>query len=159
LRTLFGLPLVLALALAPACLPLRPPVESSGPALSREGVKIAVTGQGCSQNVDSDFPGNDLVEERVEVQIQNATPAPLSVSRDAFRLVAPDGTDLATMTWRAAEPLPIGAGDTQAFTLRFMTRGLLDCTRPMKLMAHAGVKMNEQPIQLGAITFLPSHAL
>jgi hypothetical protein len=150
---------VLAIALAPACAPLRLPYESGGPAASREGVELAVSRQSCTQNVDPDFHGEDLVEEVVEVQVRNATSNPVTVQRDAFRLISPDGHGLKTMAWRAALPLALNAGETRTFELRYMTRGVLECTREMKLDADAGVKMNGRPIELGAVSFQPSRAL
>jgi hypothetical protein len=122
-------------------------------------VELAVSRQSCTQNVDSDFYGQDLVEEVVEVQVRNATSTPLTVQRDAFRLISPDGYGLKTMTWRAIDPLPLNGGETKSFELRFMTRGLLQCTREMKLDPDAGVRMNGRPIELGAVSFQPSRAL
>ena len=154
-----GVAVVLAVALAPACAPLRLPYKSGGPAASREGVELAVSRQSCTQNVDPDFYGEDLVEEVVEVQVRNATSNPLTVQRDAFRLVSPDGHGLKTMTWRAVDPLPLNGGETGSFELRFMTRGLLQCTREMKLDADGGVRMNGRPVELGAVSFQPARAL
>ena len=154
-----GVVVVLAVGLAPACAPLRLPYKSGGSAASREGVELAVSRQSCTQNVDPDFYGEDLVEEVVEVQVRNATSNPLTVQRDAFRLISPDGHGLKTMTWRAVDPLPLNGGETRNFELRFMTRGLLQCTREMKLDADAGVRMNGRPIELGAVSFQPSRAL
>jgi hypothetical protein len=150
---------VLAVGFAPACAPLRLPFKSGGPAASREGVEVAVSRQSCTQNVDPDFYGEDLVEEVVEVQVRNATSSPVTVQRDAFRLISPDGHGLKTMTWRAIDPLALNAGETRTFELRYMTRGLLECTREMKLDADAGVRMNGRPIEVGAVSFQPSRTL
>jgi hypothetical protein len=150
---------VLAVALAPACAPLRLPDKNSGPARSREGVELAVSGQSCTQSQEPDFHGEDLVEEVVEVQVRNATPAPLTVQRDALRLVSPDGLALKTITWRAGDPLALGAGETRAFELRFMNRGSLGCSRRMTLDPDSSVKMNGQTVALDAISFVPSRAL
>ena len=147
--------LFLAVALTPACAPLRLPAKNSGPANSGDGVQVAVNRQSCTQNVDPDFYGSDLVEEVVEVQVRNAAPAGLTVQRDAFRLVAPDGLALRTVTWRAAEPLALNAGETRAFELRFMTRGGLDCRHEMKLDVDAGVTMEGRPVALSAVSFQP----
>ena len=151
--------IVLAVALAPACAPLRLPYKSGGPAASREGVELAVSRQSCTQNVDPDFQGQDLVEEVVEVQVRNATSNPLTVQRDAFRLISPDGHGLKTITWRAVEPLALDAGESRTFELRYMTRGVLECTHEMRLDADAGVKMNGRAIEVGAVSFQPSRAL
>jgi hypothetical protein len=122
-------------------------------------VELAVSRQSCTQNVEPDFYGQDLVEEVVEVQVRNATANPLTVQRDAFRLISPAGHRLKTMTWRAIDPLALNAGETSTFELRYMTRGVLECTREMKLDADAGVRMNGRPIEVGAISFQPSRAL
>jgi hypothetical protein len=151
--------LALGILFAPACAPLRLPYKSSVPAVSPEGVEIAVNRQSCTQNVDPDFYGQDLVEEVVEVQVRNATANPLTVQREAFRLIAPDGRGLKTMTWRAIDPLALNIGETRTFELRYMTRGDLECSREMKLDADAGVRMNGRPIQVGAVSFQPSRAL
>lgn len=151
--------LALGIIFGPACAPFRLPYKGGGPVASREGVEVAVSRQSCTQNVDPDFYGADLVEEVVEVQVRNATSNLLTVHRDAFRLVSPDGHGLKTMTWRAVDPLALNAGETKTFELRYMTRGDLECTREMKLDADAGVKMNGRPIGVGTISFQPSRAL
>jgi len=145
---------ILLLALAPAC-GMRPPIQGSGPAISREGVQVAVTDQQCTQTVEPDNHGSDLVEEIVDVQVRNATPSPLTVHRDAFHLVAPDGTALITQTWRAFDPLTVEAGQTRTFELRFMTRGSLRCAREMTLDAAAGVWLQDKLIDLGEVRFVP----
>lgn len=152
--------LALGSIFAPACAPLRPPYRSEGPAAAvHDGVQIGVTRQSCTQAVDPDFYGSDLVEEVVEVQIRNGVSTPLAVQRDAFHLISPDGQWLETMTWRAAEPLSLNAGETKTFELRYMGRGAVECAREMKLDADGGVRMNGHPIRVGAIRFQPSRAL
>jgi len=150
---------VLAVALAPACAPLRLPAKNGGPVKSGEGVEMTVSRQSCTQNFEPDFYGSDLVEEVVEVQVRNAAPAILTVQRDAFRLLSPDGLALKTMTWRAADPLALNAGETRTFQLRFMTRSGLDCRQEMKLDADAGVRIDGRAIQLGAVSFQPCRAI
>lgn len=150
---------LLALAPAPACLSLRPPAESSGPALAREGTQVAVTRQRCSETVEPEQPGNDLVEEVVEVQVRNAASTPLTVHRDAFRLVTPEGYALATSTLGAADPLTLAAGETRAFELRFMTRGSLACAREMRLLAGRALVLRDGPVEVGPVRFIPEAPL
>ena len=142
--------------LAPACA-LHPPVQNSGAAVAPSGVEIAVTGQSCTETVETDLPGANLVEAIVQVQVRNAAPPPLVVHRDAFRLRGPDGRAIPTVTWRAGEPLPIEAGQTGTFELRFESRGGLSCTKPMQLEASAGLTKGTEPVQIGAISFVPLH--
>jgi len=144
-------------ALAPACA-LRPPVQNSGAAVGPSGVEIAVSAQSCSETVETDLPGVNLVEAIVQVQVRNAAPPPLVVHRDAFRLRGPDGRAIPTMTWRAGEPLSIDAGQATTFELRFQSRGGLSCTKPMQLEASAGITKGTEPVQIGAVSFVPSHA-
>jgi hypothetical protein len=151
--------LALGSIFAPACAPLRPPYKTEGPPAAHDGVEIAVTRQSCTENVDPDYYGSDLVEEVVEVQIRNAIPSSLAVQRDAFHLVSQDGQWLDAMTWRAVEPLSVNAGETKTFQLRYMGRGAVECGREMQLDADDGVRMNGRPIRLGAIRFQPSRAL
>ena len=159
MSTWSSLPLLALCGLASACVSMRPPIQSSGPASSREGVEVAVTRQGCSQIVEPEQPGNDLVEEVVEIQVRNAATIPVVVHRDAFRLVAPDGASLETMTFRAVDPLTVAGGETRSFELRFMTRGSLQCAREMRLEAGRGVVREDRPIEIGAVRFRPSRAL
>ena len=144
-------------ALAPACA-LHPPVQNSGAAVGPSGVEIAVSGQSCTETVETDLPGVNLVEAIIQVQVRNAAPPPLVVHRDAFRLRGPDGRAIPTMTWRADEPLSIEAGQAGTFELRFQSRGGLSCTKPMQLEASAGITKGTEPVQIGAVSFVPSHA-
>ena len=148
--------LTLALAtLGPSCA-LAPPYRSQGPAASREGVQVAVMRQRCDQLQEPDEYGWDLVETTLEIQIRNGTPAPLTVHRDAFRLLGPEGSALRTQTWRAAEPLTIGAGEARLFELQFMTRGGLQCAGEMVLDADAGLVLPAGTVKVGGVRFVPS---
>jgi hypothetical protein len=157
--TLTGLAAPAAVALALASCALRPPVQNSGPAVSREGVAVAVTRQGCTQTVEPDEPGNDLVEAVLEVQVRNATSAPLTVHRDAFRLVTPDGYALETATFGAVDPLVLASGENRTFELRYMTRGSLQCSREMTLVAASGITLRDRAVEIGAVRIVPRRAL
>ena len=135
---------------------LTPPFKNGGPSVSHEGVQVAVTGQRCDQVQEPDEYGWDLVETTLEVQVRNATPAQLTVHRDAFRLLGPGGAALKTQTWRAGDPLTIEANATGTFELRFMTRGDLECTREMSLDADAGLVFPGGPVKVSAVSFVPS---
>jgi hypothetical protein len=150
---------VLGLALAPACAPMRPPAKNAGEARSLDGVGLAIARQGCSQTTEPEEPGADLVEERLEVHVRNGASEPVAVQRDKFRLLAPDGSALATVTWRAAEPLTVPGGQDGTFELRFMTRGGLACRSEMRLDARDALVLRGHPIALGAVSFVPEHAL
>ncbi len=155
-RILFFTSIALA-ALTPACA-LHPPVQNSGAAADPSGVEIAVIGQSCTETVETELPGVNLVEARIEVQVRNAAPPPLVIHRDAFRLRGADGRAVPTTTWKASDPLSIEAGQAGNFELRFMSRGGLSCTKPMQLEAAGGITKGAAPVRIGAVSFVPSHA-
>jgi hypothetical protein len=82
-----GVVTLLLATLAPAC-GLQPPIQSSGSAVSKEGVQLRVLRQSCSETVQPKQPGNDLVEVIVEMKIRNVMSEPIRVHRDGFRLGA-----------------------------------------------------------------------
>ena len=115
--------------------------------------------QGCSQTQEPDQYGWDLVEENVEIQVQNAAQEPATVHRDRFRLLAPDGSGLATATWGSAAPLTVAGGGTQTFDLRFMRHGALDCSREMRLDPGDGITLRDSAVALHPVSFIPTRGL
>jgi hypothetical protein len=154
--TLVGIGACAPLVLAAACAGMLPPVQSSGPSVSQEGVQLAVATQQCTQNRDTDNPDDYLAEETVDVQVRNEAPAPITIYPDEFRLLTPDGFALKTATWGAAAPLSLSRGETRTFRLSFMAHGSLQCTRELKLDAAAGVRLADRPVKLTAVRFVPS---
>src|ERR1700690_2878723 len=144
-------------ALAPAC-GLQPPVQN-GAAAAKDGIQVAVLRKSCSQTVETEQPGNDLVETVVEVEVRNGTSAPISVHRDGFRLGASDGSLIRTYTWFATDPLSVDPGQAQTFQLRFMSRGGLSCSKEMALESPSAVVKGVEPVKLGAVRLVTAHAL
>ena len=136
--------------------PARPEQRRGG--RSENGVALAVIGQRCTETVETELPGVPLVEAHVQVEVRNTAPPPLVIHRDAFHLRGADGRAIPTASWQADEPLPIEAGQTRTFELRFMSRGGLSCTKPMQLEASTGITKGDAPVQIGAVSFVPSHA-
>jgi hypothetical protein len=156
-RTILFVALAGGTLLVPACA-LQPPAQNGGAAKSETGVAVAVIGQRCTETVETELPGVPLVEANLEVEVRNTAPPPLVVHRDAFHLRGPDGRAIPTTSWQAGDPLSIEAGQTRTFELRFMSRGGLSCTKAMQLEAAAGITKGDAPVQIGAVTFVPSHA-
>jgi hypothetical protein len=150
--------LVLVFAgLAPACaeLQMQPPARvttTTAPA----GVAVAVVGQRCSQNVDPDWPEADLVQATLETQVRNTTAQPVTVHRNGFRLVAPDGQAIPTASWGANEPITVAAGQAESFKLRFSDRGGLSCSKDMRLDGPTAVTEGAQVVQVASVSFRPS---
>lgn len=143
--------------LGPACA-MRPPVRNSGAATSPDGVVLALTGQRCSETVETDWPDASLVETYVQVEVRNDASPAVVINRAAFHLRAPDGRQIPTASGPVKDTMSVDPGQTRTFELRFMSRGGLSCTRPMQLDASGAVNKGDQPVQLGSITFVPSHA-
>jgi hypothetical protein len=150
---------ILTLALAPACAPLTPPAQNSGAVRSHEGVVLALTGQSCSQTTETDEPSWDLVEQRLAVEIRNGSPEPLTVRRDQFQLLLPDGSALQTMTWEATDPVSLESGQSHTFKLRFMMRSEFTCQTAMRFDAGRGVSLGGHSVALAGVSFVPRQAL
>ncbi|HVZ88686.1 MAG TPA: hypothetical protein VHG72_17065 [Polyangia bacterium] len=146
-----------AFAVFPACAGLQP-VQRVAVANPPGPVAVSVLREGCSQNVDPQWPGADLVEATVEARVSNQTGDALVVRRDGFRLMAPDGRELRTSTWGADQPIALGAGQSQTFQLRFDDRGGLSCSGEMRLAAPAAVMKGGEVVQVAAVSFRPSGA-
>lgn len=151
----FLIPILVA-AVTPACA-LKPPVRNSGPAVSREGVQLAVLKQRCGQFSDPD-QNEDLAEVILEVQVHNPTREAATVRRTDFRLIGDERFALQTLSWGAIDPLTVAPGSDQTFELRFMARGALECAKEMRLDPGAGVLSKNQPLKLGPVSFVPWRA-
>jgi hypothetical protein len=158
--TVLGAAFVLAVllaVLAPACAELKMRAPAQTPVASAPaGVEVSVVGQRCSQNVDPDWQGADLVQATVETKVRNATGAPVTVYRDGFRLVAPDGQAIPTSSWRAEEPISVAPGQAESFNLRFMDRGGLSCSKEMRLDGPTAVRDGSDVVQVASVSFVPS---
>jgi hypothetical protein len=148
-----------SVALAGACAPMKPPLRNAGPAVSRSGVALAVVRQSCGQAKEPDFHDWDLVEERVELELKNPSTEAVTIHRDRFRLLAPDGTALKPLTWLAGDPLTVEGGSTGVVQLRFMARGGPECTQEMRIDADGGVTQGERAISFAPVSFVPARAL
>ena len=133
-----------------------PRTAQSGAAAAKDGIEVAVTRHSCSQTADPDFPGDDLVEAIVEVEVRNGTSAPVVVHRDRFQLGTPHGGALRTSTWFARAPRSVEPGQARTFELRFMTRGELSCSKEMVLESSSAVEKGADKVTLGAITLVPA---
>jgi len=146
----------LLLALAPACA-MSPPAQSAG-TLARDGVEVAVVGQRCTETVETDWPGANLVQATVEFQVRNSNPNPVTVNREQLYLRGSDGRRVMSRDWNSNDAVQVASGQTQTFQLRYMTRGGISCTKPMQLDAESGISVGAVPLRIGSVTFVPSRA-
>jgi hypothetical protein len=133
---------------------LRPPIRNSGAVTTPDGVQVAVLGQSCSQTVETDLPGNDLVEMTVEIEVRNGTSQALGVHRDGFRLTGADGRSIPTSTWFASKPISIASRQAETFELRFMSHGGLSCSQEMTLESPSAIVRGTDIAKIGAIRFV-----
>jgi len=117
---------------------------------SHDGVALAITRQGCSQSTDAEEPSWDLVEERLAVEVRNGSPEPVTVQREKFRLLLPDGSALKSKTWGAADPVTVASGQRHVFKLLFIAHS--DCQSAMKLDVGEGIALPEHAVALGVIS-------
>jgi hypothetical protein len=140
---------------ASACA-LTPPVQNGGPAISREGTRLAVVRQRCEQSPEADRPGDDLAELIVEVSVHNPTSEAATVRRTDFRLLgAEDAFAIKTSTWGAVDPLMVGPNSDRSFEMRFMARGAFECAKTVRLDPRRAVMTGDQPVKLDAVAFVP----
>jgi hypothetical protein len=151
-----GLVSLATLILAPACASMRPPAQNSGPALSREGVQLAVLEQSCTQTQEADQPRDDLAEAIVEVEVRNSAPDAVTINRTEFRLLTPDGFALKTRTWGSLDPIVLRGGETRAFEMRFMSRGSLECSRELQLDPGTAIRLGGKAVKMKGVSFVPS---
>lgn len=133
---------------------LRPPIQNSGAVTTPDGVQVAVLGQSCSQTVDTDLPGDDLVEMTVQIEVRNGTTDALGLHRNGFRLTGADGRSIPTSTWFASRPMSIAPRQVQTFELRFMSHGGLSCSKEMTLESPAAIVRGKETAKIGAIRFV-----
>jgi hypothetical protein len=152
-KALHSLTPILVAALAPACA-LTAPARNSGPAVSREGVQLAVVKQRCEQLREPD-QSDDLAEVVLEIQVHNPTREAATIRPTDFRLIGDERFALKTSTWEAIHPITVDAGTDRTFDLRFMARGAVECAKEMRLDPGAGVLTKDQPLKLEPVRFVP----
>jgi hypothetical protein len=154
------LALASVLALAPACaLTLPPAARNSGPAVSREGVQLAVVGQLCTESSDvEDDLDSDHAGITLTVEVRNTTNEPAMVYRDRFLLFAPDNGSLSPLAIRRHRPQLVGAGQARSFELRFEPYGWNQCFHQLRLRANSGVILGNKVVHPGPVTFVPWRA-
>jgi hypothetical protein len=143
---------VLALIFASACAH-HPAYQNSGPSIE-DGVKVAIVGQSCSQHHDSNFEFDDFVDLDLDLEVCNATHAPVTIHRDMIRVIADDGIAPSPLTWNAVEPIQVEPDSIQRISVRYMNRGSLQCRGPLDLDLKNAVRRGGTPLALAPIHFV-----
>ena len=143
---------VLALIIVSACAH-HPAYQNSGPS-ARDGVKVTLVGQSCDQHRDSNFEFDDFVGLELDLEVCNTTDAPLTVHRDMIRVIAGDGIAPSPLTWKAVEPIQVEPDSIQRISVRYMSRGSLECRGPLDLDLKNAVTRGGSPLALAPIHFV-----
>jgi hypothetical protein len=134
---------------------MKPPAVNSGPALSRDGIQVAVLRQACSQAAPVDEVPTASVDETIEIQIRNGAPEPIVVHPDRFRLIGPAGDAPAAVSSPAGDTLTVAQGGQQTFELQFTASSGLACTQEMRLDASPGITLRDSPVAVQPVPFRP----
>jgi hypothetical protein len=134
---------------------MKPPASNSGPVLSNDGVQVAVLRQACLQTQPVDEVPTGSVDETVEIQVRNGSPAPLTVRPDRFRLLGSDAVSPATTTSGSGDALTVVQGGAETFALQFSARNGLDCAKEMRLDPTAAITSHDSPVALAPVPFRP----
>lgn len=149
------LPWIGGLLLGACATTMKPPAANSGPALSKDGIRIAVLRQACSQTEPVDEVPVGSVDETVEIEVRNGSSEPLTVHPDQFRLLGSGPGAQATTTSGAGATLTVVQGAVETFALQFSARSGLDCAKEMRLDPSAAVTLRDSPVALQPVPFRP----
>jgi len=134
------------------------PYRSSGPAVSKEGVQVAIVGERCYVNRSAeDFPttvNDDQLNLAMRVQIKNKASHTAALSLDNVRLAETTGGAQTLMVPRESESLSLLPGATTVVSLDFEQSGTLDCHHEMALDVGRAIKIEGGEVGLQPIRFL-----
>jgi hypothetical protein len=136
------------------------PYHSSGPALSREGVQIAVTAEQCYNNrLDEQYPtalNDDQLHVGVRLNVTNGSNHLVVLSRDAFKLEETDGRSPRVMRPQENGSVSLSPGQSKSLVLNFAEETEYDCHHELALDAQGAIAVAGKPVHLASIHFLPS---
>jgi hypothetical protein len=157
-RFAFVYPLVVA-ALAASC-GYSLPYQTSGPALSKEGVQIAIAGDRCYVNRSGEqFPttvDDDELHLNVNLQVKNESNHVASLSPERIQLVESKAGERIVMHPHESGAISLAPGETRSVSLDFDQQGELDCHHGLALEAPGAVAVEGTQIALNPIQFRPS---
>jgi hypothetical protein len=138
------------------------PYETSGPALSKEGVQITVAGEQCYLNRSTEeFPttvDDGVLHVGLKLQVANHSDRPAVVSRDGFHLEETMGSAHAVMQPEQSGSVTLSPGQSTELLLDFTHASEmgLDCHQDLALNAGGAVAIEGRPTTLASIRFQPA---
>jgi hypothetical protein len=137
------------------------PYQTSGPALSKEGVQITIAGEQCYVNRSTEeYPtttNDDELHVGVNLQVKNESNHVAVLSLDGFQLAADSKTDDVVMHPQESGSLSLAPGETKLVSLDFERQTQLGCHHSLALDPQHAVAIEGTPVNLASIHFLPAH--
>jgi hypothetical protein len=136
------------------------PYSSSGPAMSKEGVNVAIAGERCFVNRSaaqfSTTVGDDRLNLDLRLQIRNEASHTAVLSLDRLRVSETTGGERQVMQPLVSGALELAPGETKMVSLDFEQEGELDCHHDMALEAAGAIAIEGAQVNVGPIHFLSS---
>jgi len=136
------------------------PYQSSGPAISKAGVEIRLTGERCYVNRSGEqFPttvDDDRLHVEVNLQIANTSSKPAQVALNHFELAEGAQAERVVMAPSEADVLTVSPNETRTVALDFEKGTSLDCRHDFSLFAKDAVILEGRPVDVAAIDFQPA---
>jgi hypothetical protein len=137
------------------------PYRNSGPAISKEGVQVAIVGERCFVNrTGEQYPttvNDDELNLGMRLQVKNEASQPAVLSLDRLRLSETVAGERTVMTPMESESLALAPGEIKVVSLHFEQTGALDCHHEMALDAPQAVAIGDTEVEIDPIRFLASH--
>jgi len=136
------------------------PYQTSGPALSANGVQVRLLGDRCYVNRSGEqFPtsvDDDRLGIDVRLQIDNTSALPAQVSLGRFELADGAAPGSGVISPYEAEMVTLSPGETRTVGLEFETQTTLDCRHSFALDVNDAVAIAGKRVDLAAIRFQPA---
>ena len=136
------------------------PYSSSGPAMSKEGVNIAITGERCFVNRSAEqFPttvNDDRLILGLRLQVKNEASHTAVLSLDHLHVSETMGGERQVMQPLGSGALELAPGETKTVSLDFAQEGELDCHHDMALETAGAIAIEGGQVNIEPIRFLVS---
>lgn len=136
------------------------PYQSSGPALSEQGVQVGIAGIRCYVNREADpmietGGANDQVGLDVKLQVSNYSDQVAELEEGHLRLSDADVGGLQAVPPERSKVVTILPGESKEVRLAFMPEGAADCRHNFALELADSVDVEGSPVPLSPIVFEP----
>jgi len=114
---------------------------------------VDIVGQDCSDSHEpTDFAGSEVIQLRMKIGVTNRGAHNIAFAPERLRLIASDG--LRPVPVGADSPLIVMPGETKVASVRFMTRGGLQCSEELRLDLSDSLVAGVTPVSLQPIAFV-----